>query len=147
MRVLRKSGAKWRHPRHSISRCHRSKPSQIEPPKYGITPFRRRRSRCSIRRIRLVSALSLVPNWIEAQGGIPEMRNAMNSKLQNSIPSSTGALFWKPQIDTASRSLMNVTWRIADEALESVFVKEAQIARACRTQRAPQRWWSTCEVA
>ena len=74
-----------------------------------------------------IFALSLVLNWIEAQGGIPEIAKRNELKASKLYTELDGSAFWKPQIDSAARSLMNVTWRIADEALESTFVKEAQL--------------------
>ena len=36
--------------------------------------------------------------------------------------------FWRPHAELGSRSLMNITWRVADAALEPVLVKEATAA-------------------
>ncbi|MDR3077234.1 MAG: 3-phosphoserine/phosphohydroxythreonine transaminase, partial [Planctomycetota bacterium] len=36
--------------------------------------------------------------------------------------------FWKPCADRGSRSIMNVTWRLAGEEMEERFAKEAKAA-------------------
>ena len=74
-----------------------------------------------------IFALGLVLSWIEAQGGIPEITKRNQLKASRLYAELDASAFWRPQIDPAARSLMNVTWRIADEALESIFVKEAQM--------------------
>ncbi|MEC7240860.1 MAG: 3-phosphoserine/phosphohydroxythreonine transaminase [Myxococcota bacterium] len=71
--------------------------------------------------------LDRVLAWIEDQG--LEAVAARNQRKANAIYGlldSSG--FWKPLAEKNSRSQMNVSWRLADEALEPVLVSEALAA-------------------
>ena len=75
--------------------------------------------------------IRLVTDWLKALGGIPaiEARNiAKADKLYAAIDNSDG--FYFGTVDKASRSRMNVTFRIKnrDEELEKKFVAEAKAA-------------------
>ncbi len=77
-----------------------------------------------------VYVLGLVAKWMLAQGGLPAM-DALNERKGARLYGEldrTG--FWRPTAQRESRSLMNVTFRLAsgDEALENVFVNEATAA-------------------
>ena len=75
-----------------------------------------------------IFVLDRVFNWLEEQGGITASiaRNEEKSSLLYTQLDSSE--FWKPHADLDSRSVMNITWRLADQGLESVFLKQAQAA-------------------
>lgn len=73
--------------------------------------------------------ISLVCDWLEQQGGVKEMArlNASKAKiLYDALDSSDG--FFSGHADREARSLMNVTFRLPNEELESKFVAEATAA-------------------
>lgn len=76
-----------------------------------------------------VYLLDLVLAWIEGQGGLPAMaeRNARKAALVYGAIDRSGG-FYRGHAEPAARSLMNVTFRLPEEALEAQFVKEAQAA-------------------
>lgn len=65
-------------------------------------------------------------SWLKAEGGIPgmEARNRKKAKVVYDAIDASGG-FYKCPIEPASRSIMNVVWRLPSEALEETFVKEA----------------------
>jgi phosphoserine aminotransferase len=75
-------------------------------------------------------AIYLIRNvlaWVKDLGGMPvvEKRNREKAaKLYASIDQSQG--FYKCPVDIASRSVMNVVFRLPSEALEDKFVAEAK---------------------
>ncbi len=74
-----------------------------------------------------IYCVGLVARWLLEQGGLESMyqRNrAKAAKLYDVIDASSG--FYSGHAAADSRSLMNVTFRLANEELESRFVKEAQ---------------------
>ncbi len=76
-----------------------------------------------------VYVLDLVLGWIDANGGlagIAERNLAKAAILYAAIDHSAG--YYKGHAEPASRSEMNVTFRLPDEALEKKFVAEAQAA-------------------
>ena len=73
-----------------------------------------------------IFALGLVLHWIERQGGIVEIAKRNEIKASKLYAELDESPFWKPTIDKAARSNMNVTWRIDDTELEKTFVQEAQ---------------------
>jgi phosphoserine aminotransferase len=75
-----------------------------------------------------VYVLGLVMEWLLAQGGLPAMSevNARKAAKLYSELDRTG--FWRPTAQKESRSLMNVTFRLASEDLEKRFVKESTAA-------------------
>jgi phosphoserine aminotransferase len=67
--------------------------------------------------------------WIEGAGGLAGMaeRNARKAKaVYDAIDRSGG--FYRGHAEPDSRSKMNLTFRLANEALEKQFVAEAQAA-------------------
>lgn len=73
-----------------------------------------------------VYMVNLVLRWIKAQGGLAaiEKNNVEKAALiYDAIDQSGG--FYQGHADKDSRSLMNITFRIANNDLESVFVTEA----------------------
>jgi phosphoserine aminotransferase len=64
--------------------------------------------------------------WLKGEGGIAgmEARNRKKAKaIYDAIDGSGG--FYKCPVEAASRSIMNVVWRLPTPELEDVFVKEA----------------------
>ena len=71
--------------------------------------------------------LGLVLKWVKDIGGLEAVarRNATKAtKVYKAIDDSGG--FYRGHARPDSRSTMNVTWRMAEEALEKEFLKEAQ---------------------
>jgi phosphoserine aminotransferase len=71
--------------------------------------------------------VELVLQWIEEEVGGLKAAEEMNQKkaatVYDAIEGSGG--FYKGTAEKEDRSLMNVTFRVADENLEPVFVEEA----------------------
>jgi phosphoserine aminotransferase len=76
-----------------------------------------------------VYMLGLVLQWIEETGGLPAMaeRNAGKAKIVYEAIDHSGG-FYRGHAEPASRSLMNVTFRLPSEALEKRFVAESLAA-------------------
>ena len=75
-----------------------------------------------------VYVLKLVTDWVESLGGIAGVQKINEAKagaLYDLIDSSD---FWRSPVDKASRSIMNVVWRLPSEELEAQFVSEAKKA-------------------
>jgi phosphoserine aminotransferase len=73
---------------------------------------------------------NLVFKWIQAQGGVAAME-AHNREKASLIYDALDAApeFYRPcVVEKAGRSLMNITWRLADEALEAELLAEAKKA-------------------
>jgi phosphoserine aminotransferase len=73
--------------------------------------------------------LGLVAKWIATQGGLAAIgrANADKAKLVYDAIDSSGG-FYRGHAEPASRSMMNVTFRLPSEALENQFVAEATLA-------------------
>lgn len=80
-----------------------------------------------------VYMVKLVTDWLRNDvGGLEKMREINRKKaslLYEAIDRSGG--FYEGHADPACRSLMNVTFRLPDAALESQFLKEAQQRGLC----------------
>lgn len=76
-----------------------------------------------------VYVLNLVLGWIESQGGLAGMaeRNAKKAKLVYDAIDKSGG-YYRGHAEPESRSLMNVTFRLPDEAKEKAFLAEAKAA-------------------
>ncbi len=72
--------------------------------------------------------LKLVTEWIDSAGGLAAIHAVNEKKAATLYAALDGSGFWKPCAQKASRSIMNVTWRLGTEPLEEAFVKEAQKA-------------------
>jgi len=75
-----------------------------------------------------VYVLGLVVEWLLEHGGLPAI-GAVNERKAGKLYAEldrTG--FWRPTAQVDSRSLMNVTFRLASEDLEKTFVKESTAA-------------------
>ena len=68
----------------------------------------------------------LVFQWLKAQGGLAEMarRNAAKAALLYDCIDASG--LYRCPVDRACRSLMNVPFRLRDEALDAAFLEGAQ---------------------
>ena len=75
-----------------------------------------------------VYIFKLVGDWMLAEGGVAAMQKRNEEKAGWLYSALDASSFWKPGADKASRSIMNVTWRLAAEELEARFVKEAREA-------------------
>jgi phosphoserine aminotransferase len=75
-----------------------------------------------------IYVLGLVVQWLLELGGLPAI-DALNERKAGRLYAEldrTG--FWRPTAQADSRSLMNVTFRLASEDLEKAFVKESTVA-------------------
>jgi phosphoserine aminotransferase len=72
-----------------------------------------------------IFALDRVLSWLERLGGVDGIEEKNRSKAALIYDQLDSSDFWAPHSEEGSRSLMNVTWRIADNSLESVFLSEA----------------------
>ncbi|MGO8672321.1 MAG: 3-phosphoserine/phosphohydroxythreonine transaminase [Capsulimonadaceae bacterium] len=77
-----------------------------------------------------IYVVGLVLKWVEDQGGVTAVEATNRKKAQilyNALDELTP--FYDPAVTAKEdRSLMNVTWRLADAALEADFLKEAKAA-------------------
>ena len=75
----------------------------------------------------IVWMTGLTMKWIKSIGGLAEIVRRREEKagmLYNAIDQSGG--YYKNPVDTASRSPMNIVWRLPSEELEEKFIKEAK---------------------
>lgn len=73
-----------------------------------------------------IYVVKLVLEWVKRKGGVEEVEKINHKKgglLYQAIDESSG--FYRSTVDTDSRSLMNVTFRLPDEDLEQRFIQEA----------------------
>ncbi|UKS27803.1 3-phosphoserine/phosphohydroxythreonine transaminase [Paenibacillus sp. HWE-109] len=76
--------------------------------------------------VHAIYMMNLMLKWVLQQGGVAalEQQNAGKAKLvYDVIDNSNG--FYKGIIAHKDRSDMNITWRMADEALEKAFIQES----------------------
>ena len=75
-----------------------------------------------------IFVLDCVFKWLEENGGLDGSiaRNRAKAALLYGELDRTD--FWAPHAQVEARSVMNVTWRCADESLESVFLAESTAA-------------------
>jgi phosphoserine aminotransferase len=67
-------------------------------------------------------------NWIKKQGGLPAIGRVNEEKARLLYSLLDSSDFWRPNIRPDSRSIMNVTFRLATEELENKLAKEATAA-------------------
>lgn len=72
-----------------------------------------------------VYMVNYVLEWIEENGGIDHFQEINRVKSEKLYAELDKDEFYRGTADTGSRSKMNVTFRLADESLEPVFLKEA----------------------
>ena len=75
-----------------------------------------------------VYALGLVMKWLRAQGGLDVIARANERKAAKLYAEIDRTGFYRGTAQKNSRSLMNVTFRLPSEDLESQFVREATAA-------------------
>jgi phosphoserine aminotransferase len=75
-----------------------------------------------------VYVLGLVIEWLLDQGGLPAIAGINERKAGKLYAELDRTGFWRPTARKESRSLMNVTFRLATEELEKAFVKESTAA-------------------
>ena len=71
--------------------------------------------------------MNLVLKWAREQGGVEALERGNIEKanlLYNALDTSGG--FYQGIIDKKDRSMMNITWRMADEAMEGRFIRESE---------------------
>jgi phosphoserine aminotransferase len=72
--------------------------------------------------------LGLVLKWLKGMGGLAAIETINERKAAALYAELDRTAFWAPHADRDARSRMNVTFRLASEALESKFAKEATAA-------------------
>ena len=72
-----------------------------------------------------IFVLDRMLSWVERNGGLEGaiQRNVVKSEMIYDV--LDGSEFWRPHAEEGSRSMMNVTWRLAEKSLESTFLAEA----------------------
>ena len=75
-----------------------------------------------------VYALGLVMKWLLGQGGLPAIAKVNERKAAKLYAEVDRTGFYRGTAQKDSRSLMNVTFRLATEELENLFVKESTAA-------------------
>lgn len=75
-----------------------------------------------------VYVLGLVVEWLLDFGGLPAIARVNERKAGRLYAELDRTGFWRPTAERGSRSLMNVTFRLATEELEKAFVKESTAA-------------------
>ena len=72
--------------------------------------------------------LHLVMKWLKGLGGLAAL-DAINARKAAALYAELDrTAFWTPHADTDSRSRMNITFRLASEALETRFAAQATAA-------------------
>ena len=75
-----------------------------------------------------IFALDRMLAWVERNGGVDSIHHKNQEKANLLYQELDSSDFWQPHARRDSRSIMNVTWRIHDPALENIFVQEADEA-------------------
>ena len=70
--------------------------------------------------------LNLVMEWLKAKGGISAIEEINDAKSEALYELIDGTEYYKSPIDPASRSKMNVVFRLPSEDLEAKFLKDAK---------------------
>ena len=74
-----------------------------------------------------VYMVSLVLNWIKAKGGVAQLEQYNRDKtklIYDAIDQSGG--FYRGAAQSQSSSFMNITFRLGNEELEKMFVKQSE---------------------
>lgn len=106
-----------------VNKANKDIPKMLQ---YGV--FAKDESRPNTPPAFAVYTVGLMARWIRKQGGLDAIgkRNAEKAKLIYDVLDSSA--FWKPHAQKDSRSLMNITFRLASEALDDKFIAEARAA-------------------
>ena len=75
-----------------------------------------------------VYVLRLVLKWLVGLGGLDAIATINERKARRLYDELDRSPFWSPHADKDSRSLMNVTFRLPTDALDTLFVKESTAA-------------------
>jgi phosphoserine aminotransferase len=75
-----------------------------------------------------IYVLGLVVEWLLEQGGLPAIAAVNERKAGKLYAELDRTGFWRPTAEKASRSLMNVTFRLETEDLEKAFIRESTAA-------------------
>jgi phosphoserine aminotransferase len=75
-----------------------------------------------------VYALGLVMKWLRSSGGLPAIAKINERKAAKLYAEIDRTGFYRGTAQKDSRSLMNVTFRLASEEMENVFIKESTAA-------------------
>jgi phosphoserine aminotransferase len=75
-----------------------------------------------------IYVLRLVLKWLVASGGLAALQESNERKAALLYAELDRTPFWRPHAARASRSRMNVTFRLPNEDLEQLFVKESTAA-------------------
>ncbi len=70
--------------------------------------------------------LGLVMKWLKSKGGIAEIEEINDAKSEALYELIDSSEFYRSPVDPASRSRMNVVFRLPNEELEAKFVSEAK---------------------
>ena len=73
-----------------------------------------------------IFALERMLAWLQELGGVNAIAEINQQKAEALYGVLDSSDFWVPHATKDSRSLMNVTWRIEQQQLESVFLEEAE---------------------
>jgi len=73
-----------------------------------------------------IFALDRMLAWLERQGGVPAIHTHNIKKANRIYTILDNSDFWVPHAQKDSRSLMNITWKIQNSELETVFLTEAE---------------------
>ncbi|MCL4759072.1 MAG: 3-phosphoserine/phosphohydroxythreonine transaminase [Rhodocyclaceae bacterium] len=71
----------------------------------------------------------LVFQWLKAQGGLTAMEAVNREKAELLYGFIDGCAFYRCDVERASRSRMNVPFRLCDESLQDAFLAEAEAAQ------------------
>lgn len=69
--------------------------------------------------------VKLVTDFMIKNGGIPAMQKVNEAKADLLYSVLDSSDFWQPVAENNSRSIMNITWRLATEELEKLFLSNA----------------------
>jgi len=75
-----------------------------------------------------IFVLERVFNWLEENGGLQASISRNQAKAALLYAELDRTSFWVPYADKDCRSVMNVTWRLADQSIEGTFLAEAGAA-------------------
>ncbi len=75
-----------------------------------------------------IFVLDCVFKWLEENGGLEGSITRNQAKAALLYDELDRSDFWVPHANADSRSRMNITWRLADQSLEAVFLDEATAA-------------------
>lgn len=70
--------------------------------------------------------LKLICDYMESRGGVPWIQKINEEKAARLYGAIDASAFWRSPVEKESRSVMNVVWRLPNEALEERFVAEAK---------------------